>query len=267
MRIPEPKALEELRQAPIADVIGIVGPWGANIGRAGDQPYTLQIEFEHWKLSDGGLVHHLISVSKQGPFEEFRSLRGSIEPGHILRARAHVEANALVKPSYALLVEIIGEDDSDAELMAIAQKLREPAVLNDARFGKLTLDRRVKWFEGTTTWCSQPVQLRLKTTDAIDAGPALEAAQLFFAAEQDWNQRMYNYAVLKLFNLSQDWRQAEDEPITEESFRRRLMMSTIVMYPSGKFECWFGADGMFTDHAVRLSGNLSEGPKFAAIEG
>ena len=60
----------------------------------------------------------------------------------------------------------------DADLSELARLLQQPVVLDDPRFGRLTLDRSLGCFEAATTWDGDPVQLSIPATGRLSRGHA-----------------------------------------------------------------------------------------------
>jgi len=260
---------ERLAGAPIRDVCGVVDAWGAIISRAGNEElWTLKIVFEVWKLVGGQVQNASLLLRQERPFEELKLVRESVKPYAVYRVRAHVLETDSVGTTDAWLVELTGEDNSDPELNDRAQKLSEPVLYQDKGLGTFVLERRLNWFEGEVSWETQLVRLRLGAVKGESPESTAEVAHELCDSSALWHKRVYECAVSKLLDLKNgEWLQNGESELTAGEFASRLKLQDIVIKTNGKIEFWFDDGDLFWGHAVRVTGNLTDGPISAGLEG
>ena len=62
-------------------------------------------------------------------------------------------------------------------------------------------------------------------------------------------------------------RAPEKDPITEEEFARRILITEFTVSPGGGFTAWYEDDYMFWGHVVTVDGTLKKGPISADMQG
>ena len=171
-----------------------------------------------------------------------------------------------------LIVEVLEEDAPCPALEEVLADYRRPIVVVDEELGELTLDKDLDMFEGEVLWRGEQICLSLEVDAAnedtwVDARRAMKA----MLAEQDrWDGDMRASAARELTELACEWRESADEDvpeITEESFARRIELSSIAMEPDGSFSAYFDDDDMFFGHCVVVYGSLTDGVASAEMAG
>ena len=82
------------------------------------------------------------------------------------------------------------------------------------------------------------------------------AAQKLTAQANEW-----------LADNDQTDREAEKDPITEDEFARRILLTEFTVSPGGRFTAWYEDDDMFWGHVITVDGTLKKGPVDAEIQG
>jgi uridylate kinase len=59
----------------------------------------------------------------------------------------------------------------------------------------------------------------------------------------------------------------EKDPITEDEFARRILLTEFTVSPGGRFTAWYEDDDMFWGHVITVDGTLKKGPVDADIQG
>jgi hypothetical protein len=91
---------------------------------------------------------------------------------------------------------------------------------------------------------------------------------LLWDSRESWSDRIANYATTKLLGLkNKTWLGEDETELSAEQFRSKMKLESISMEPNGDFEFWFDDGDLFWGHAIRVSGNLSDGPTDAEIAG
>jgi len=257
--------MEQLKQNPIVEILGVVQPSGAGGGRYGqEEHWTLRFSLEAWKYSNSEIQNRKLTICKIVSHEELRSSMSQIRPFDVIRIRARVaEQNSFGSPQ-GLLVELIGKDASDAELNQFALKLQQPVTFEDVKFGLFTLDRRLNWYEAKTAWGSTNIRLSFPTDDREEIKKTLTQAYLLWDSRESWSERIANYAASKLLGLKNEaWLGKDETELSVEQFKSKTKLESISIESNGDFEFWFDDGDLFWGHAIRVCGNLSGGPKDA----
>ena len=82
------------------------------------------------------------------------------------------------------------------------------------------------------------------------------AAQTLTAQANEW-----------LADNDQTDREAEKDPITEDEFARRILLTEFTVSPGGRFTAYYNDDDMFWGHSVEVSGSLKKGITYANLAG
>lgn len=153
---------------------------------------------------------------------------------------------------------------SDSELEALAVELAKPIVVHTERFGPLTLDRRVNWFEGQAEWNGQIVALRIEPDSNLDLVNQLKTADALFGNSVQWGEQIKRFAVEEKLALASDWQERE---VSEEEFLQRMRLESISIQPEGQFEFWHDDGDLFWGHSIQITGSLKDGLTGSDIPG
>jgi hypothetical protein len=136
------------------------------------------------------------------------------------------------------------------------------------RFGELTFDPRVGWYEASTTWSGAPVRLNLVAEDDEALNAALAHAVELWNDQPGWTARVRDRAVDELLGLKNGtWLEEDEDEVSREAFVGRMVLQSISVHPEGEFEFWHDDGDLFWGHSIQVSGNLQEGPTDAGIAG
>jgi len=150
----------------------------------------------------------------------------------------------------------------------IAAELKRPVYLETERFGTLTLDRRLGWFEGEMSWNGETVQFQIASSDSTEIKTCLEVAQQLWADETVWKQRVEDYAVQELLDAKNDvWLDEDESPMSADEFKSRMSLESITIEPDGCFTFWHDDGDLFWGHSIQISGSLIEGLRHADTPG
>ncbi len=246
-------------------VIGVVDPSGSGGVRLGStEHWTLKFSLETWRTEGGPLSSTPLVVHRTLTDAELRDYMKRIEAYAVLSTRV-----LFTDSGGAELVELLDNAPVvDPELSKRAAHLSTPTTLTDDRFGTLTLDRRVSWFEASTRWCDSEVRLALQASEGPDLKAALRAASELWDAQQTWDERIKAFAVERLLPLKNGtWLDEDEDELTAEQFVSRMTLNSINVSPAGEFDFWHGDGDLFWGHSILVSGNLADGPTDADIPG
>ena len=171
-----------------------------------------------------------------------------------------------------LIVKVLEEDAPCPALEEVLAEYRRPVVLNDEELGELSLDKDLDMFEGGISWRGEDIDISLEVdSSSEDTWTDAVAAMKQMMTDQDrWDRDMRAFAARELTEIACDWRESADEEvpeITEESFARRLGLTSIAMDPDGSFSTYFDDDDMFFGHCVVVYGALADGVALAVMAG
>ena len=82
-----------------------------------------------------------------------------------------------------------------------------------------------------------------------------------------WDRLLHEYAASQLTATVNEWANDDSHIIYEGEFSDRIMLMSIDITSEGSFVCWFDADVLFTDHTIEITGDISNGTKYADIIG
>ena len=206
-------------------------------------------------------------VRKPTSKAELNALMGQINAYQVVRVRARLLQGTQGERSEALLVALPSDECRDAELVECAREMQKPVVRREEFFGEFTLNRRIGTFETKTFW--GPMEVRL--TLSIDDGKletVARLAQSLWESQEGWDRRVRECARDELLKLKNDsWLSDGENAVSAPEFVRRMTLESIDVDLSGTVDFWFGDDDMFWGHMIRVSGTLSDGPKWAGLEG
>jgi len=260
-KLKQKKLLEQLAAAPISEVIGVVSAMGTTGGRSGgEELWTLKTSFEAWRIHGGPLQTRPLTIRRKVTDTDLKTFQSAMPEYSIVRIHARVINESTFGGPEALLEHILGLDDSDAELNLFATKLLEPVTFEDPTFGTFTLNRRINWFTGKAIWRGNPIDLTLSAKAPAEVQAALKTAHSLWQSEGVWDQRVKDYAVLRLLPLkNDDWLDEDEDEVLPDQFKERMKLNSITVRPDGRFEFWHGDDDMFWGHAIHITGSLSKG--------
>ena len=95
------------------------------------------------------------------------------------------------------------------------------------------------------------------------------------ADQEVWDKSLRTLAAQKLTTLANEWladndqtdRNPKKDPITEEEFARRILLTEFTVSPGGSFTAWYEDDDMFWGHVITVEGTLKKGPLRADMQG
>lgn len=171
-----------------------------------------------------------------------------------------------------LIVEILEEDAACPELEEVLAEYLRPVVLSDEVLGELTLNKDLYLFDGDVSWRGEQISVSLEVDSGCEETwkQAVQAMKTMLADQERWDRDMRAFAARELTELACEWHDSADEDvpeITEESFTRRIKLSSIVMDADGSFSAYFDDDDMFFGHCVTAYGTLMDGVRTVNMEG
>ncbi len=249
------------------NILAVTGASGFNGGRAGgDQLWTAGVELTAWMEEDSPDIHQgRFQLTSKVDEKLLDYLRQRVPRDFIIQCKAR-----LSKDGTRLLLLDLPKPGFDPDLKAILQEQKKPVTFEAEGLGVFVLNRSVDWFETELLWLDHPVQLAFDQSG--DRESCLTAARTLAGSQEEWDRRIRVYAAQELLTLANEWadNDGEDEdavPITKEQFMERMELESIQVQADGGFDFWFADGDLFYGHAIRVSGNLEQGPEEAQMEG
>jgi len=264
------KQLQELlAAAPMVEVVGVVSPVGVSGGRSGgEELWMLRLVLDAWRIAGGQMQTRPLRIQRKLTDPELKQLQKAVPPDAVVRLRARVVLESPFGEPAGLLDCFVGREQSDTELNRYALQLQQPVHHQDPVFGTLTLDRRVSSFSGAAAWRGRAVALHLSAKTPADLDAALRTAHSLWQAQDQWHERILDFAVQQLLPLkNESWLGEDEAEITAAQFKQRMALKAISAHPDGSFDFWHSDGDLFWGHLIEVAGNLREGPKRADIPG
>ena len=182
-----------------------------------------------------------------------------------------VPNGALPAKKHFLVVEVLEKNTACKELEEILAEYRKPIILQDDILGELIYDKQIKSFQGSIIWQDRKINITLDV-DKDNKGEitkAKKALKTMVSEQAKWDADLRSFAAKKLTKLACEWAESDDETseITEESFAKRISLSSIWMTSGGSFSAYFDDDDLFFGHCITICGSLKKGIVSADIEG
>lgn len=190
-----------------------------------------------------------------------------------VRAKLPEEVPNGVLPTkkHFLVVEVLEKNAACKELEEILAEYRKPIILQDDVLGELTYDKQIKSFEGNIAWLGDKVHISLYVDKDNKSGitKAKKALKTMVSEQEKWDADLRSFAAQKLTKLACEWAESDDETseITEESFAKRISLSSICMISGGSFSAYFDDDDLFFGHCITVCGSLKKGIVSVDMEG
>ena len=197
--------------------------------------------------------------------------------GKVYRIKARGwKGDALSEPRW-YVTEVLEEGVPCPALEEIWAEYTKPILLEDEVLGTLTLDREMSVFNGICQWMGKEVHISLDVDMEKKASwtRVTNVMKKLIADQESWDKSLRALAARKLTALANEWladddqtdRDPEKDPITEEEFAQRILLTEFSVSPGGRFTAWYEDDDMFWGHAVTVDGTMKKGPIDADMQG
>lgn len=251
--------LRRIENASDKEITGLVDASGSAGGKGNSDLWNLIIHLAAWKDSSGIICREEMRVEIPVSEEELSRQMGAIKAYSLLglRLRFADHPNGRKQASGSAL-PVAGLRDE--ELSQVAAELQKPVVISDPTLGDFTLDRSLDWFRGEAMWAGKQIRLDLSAGKSHDVDQCLQVAKALWGDQSSWAAKVADYAVEQLLESKNDtWLDEGESPVTPESFKSRMVLESVTVYPDGEFEFWHDDGDLFWGHSIQVSGSLSEG--------
>jgi hypothetical protein len=159
----------------------------------------------------------------------------------------------------AVVEKVLAANRRDKTLRQLAERLQEAVVVSTRRFGDLTLNRELDWFEGKAKWNRKEVKLHLERDADGGIAGALRTVESLWADQASWRRKVEEIAVEHLLELkNEDWLSEGEGPLTPAAFKKQMRLQSIHVNGEGQIQFWYDGS-MFGAHAIQIRGTLREG--------
>jgi hypothetical protein len=241
----------------LSEITGVVSLSGQGGWPKCDEYEVHCFEFAAWRRTDGSLINKPLTILR--PVRNVGKAFDDFELATVHQIRVLLSADQ----SRAVFAKRIGSQ-IDPDLEEIGRRMKEPVVVQTARFGPLTLDRRIDWFDGQADWNGQRVSLSIEPDENFDLTNQLITAETLFSDSQAWGDKVRQFAVREKLELANDW---QEEEVTKEQFLDRMTLKSISIKTEGRFEFWHDDGELFWGHSIQIIGSLKEGLTHSDIPG
>ena len=197
--------------------------------------------------------------------------------GNIYRIKVHRwKGDALSEPHW-YVTDVLEEGVSCPALEEIWEDYTKPIFLEDEVLGTLTLNRETSTFNGNCKWMGKDVNISLDVDIEKKSSwtRVTNVMKKLVAEQKDWDKSLRAKAAQKLTAQANEWladndqteRNSEKDPITEDEFAQRIMLTEFTVSPGGRFTAWYEDDDMFWGHVITVDGTMKKGPIGADIQG
>lgn len=244
---------------------GVVSPQGQG-GWGGHKGYDVHLlSFAAWRRLGGALVGHELTLLRPVP---------KITPGdgvfEALPAYSIQRMSVLLSTDQtrAVVEKVLPVADPDKVLVELADRLRTPVVVSTRRFGDVTLNPTIGWFEGKAKWNRRMIELRFEKDEADGIAEAINTAETLWENQAAWKRKVDDFAVEKLLPLkNESWLDEDEADLSPADFKAKMKLQSISFAKNGRFQFWHEDGDLFWGHSIQITGNLKEGLTNADIPG
>ena len=197
--------------------------------------------------------------------------------GQIYRIKARAWKGDILSEPHWYVTEVLEEGVPCPALEEIWAEYTKPILLENEVLGKLTLDREMSTLEGTCKWMGKEVHISLDVDIEKKASwtRVTNVMKKLVADQEVWDKSLRAMAAQKLTAQANEWladndqtdRDPKKDPITEDEFARRILLTEFTVSPGERFTAWYEDDDMFWGHVVIVYGTLKKGPIGADMQG
>ena len=128
---------------------------------------------------------------------------------------------------------------------------------------------------GGYNWKGNFWEMTVVTLGVVFCAVSYTHLKKLVAEQEAWDKSLRAMAAQKLTAQANEWladndqtdRAPEKDPITENEFARRILLTEFTVSPGGRFTAWYEDDDMFWGHVITVEGTLKKGPVGADIQG
>ena len=197
--------------------------------------------------------------------------------GSIYRVKARDWCGTPTQDRHLYVTEVLADRVASPILEQIWADYTKPVLLEDDVLGTLVLDREFSVFNGNCQWMGSSVCFSL-SIDINKRGTwtrAVNVMRQLVSEQVSWDASLKQMAANKLTAQANEWladndqtdRKPQIEPITEDEFAQRILLTEFTVSPGGRFTAWYEDDDMFGGHVITVYASIKKGPIGAEMQG
>lgn len=199
------------------------------------------------------------------------------EKGSIYRVKARDWCGTPTQDRHLYVTEVLADRVASPVLEQIWADYTKPILLEDDVLGTLVLDREFSVFNGNCQWMGSSVCFSL-SIDINKRGTwtrAVNVMRQLVSEQVSWDASLKQMAANKLTAQANEWladndqtdRKLQIDPITEDEFAQRILLTEFTVSPGGRFTAWYEDDDMFWGHVITEYASIKKGPIGAEMQG
>ena len=199
------------------------------------------------------------------------------EKGSIYRVKARDWCGTPTQDRHLYVTEVLADRVASPILEQIWADYTKPVLLEDDVLGTLVLDREFSVFNGNCQWMGSSIRFSL-SVDVNKRGTwtrAVNVMRQLVSEQVSWDASLKQMAANKLTAQANEWladndqtdRKPQIEPITEDEFAQRILLTEFTVSPGGRFTAWYEDDDMFWGHVITVYASIKKGPIGAEMQG
>lgn len=257
-----------LAATSLTNVTGIVSASGAGgAGTTSTGIWHLVFFLDGWKAGDSAMHIETLRVEMPVSKAKLSHCMDRLKPYDIVMIQARI-AEYPGRGSQAMAQRILSNSVADQDLISRKRKLRRPVTFDDSLLGSFVYDRSTHWYSGRPKWLGTVVSLHLETGGITNTDEVISIARELWQADKTWNEKALDCAASKLLSLkNSSWLDKGEAPLTEDAFKKRMSINSIIVWPGGKIEFVYKDGDLFWGHEIVVKGTLQGGFTTADIEG
>jgi hypothetical protein len=237
---------------------GVVAPVGGSTrGHDGYTRWSLTFTLDPWREVGGEWrradpLWVLVPAPSQAVA---RRQAAALRPGGILRlAIGAIVPRSRFRSKHAVGRPPVRRIAGDATARAVVAQRERPHTVRDGLFGTLRLERALDWLSTKRRIDGAACELSIAVRDADDAAAmgadVAKARPLLLRTEKQLPSVRGAIARELLGTYNGTWRHGRPK-LSRAAFLKRITLTSINLAPE-RVTLYFGADGMFTEHAIEV---------------
>lgn len=125
--------------------------------------------------------------------------------------------------------------------------------------GLLRYSNQYDWYEGQINFQQSQISISLNMGDEGVTEALLNKANNLVIRLENYAENAKNYAVERLLKLKNEvWLDDNEEPLTPEQFKTRMVLESINVYPEGDVELYHSDGDLFFGHYILVEMDSSD---------
>jgi hypothetical protein len=235
------------------ELVGVVHPVTGLLPSPFSKHWQLRMQLLAWRTPGGPIEFGELTLVMQASKREVEAAAAPVQPFALVRLGVRMAEPEPGLDPFAVLVEppAIG---ADPDMARVAEELKRPVTFEIADLGMFTLDRSANWFEASTLWRGQPVQVALSMDDHVSRELQIQRARNLWAEFDAWFRHAVDFAIADLLQVKNEaWLDENQPPIEAGTFERALRIESVTIQSDGSVDLWFDDGDLFWGHSIMVA--------------